>query len=146
VDPLPDAHPFHIHLVDFQVLDRRPFDVDAYLKTGALTYTGSAVAPLANEMAWKDTVRVAPGQVTRVIMKFGPYPGHYVYHCHILEHEDMDMMRPYDIVAPLRGDIVAPLRGDVVAPATRTPTVAPATRTPTVAPATQALTAAHALK
>ena len=53
-----------------------------------------------NEMGWKDVVRVLPQMVTRIIMKFEPYPGYYVYHCHILEHEDMDMMRPFQIVAP----------------------------------------------
>lgn len=98
VNTLPDSHPFHIHLVDFQVVERRSYDVDEYLKTGKIIYTALALAPLPNEMGWKDTVRVTPGQVTRIIMKFAPYTGHYVYHCHILEHEDMDMMRPFDVV------------------------------------------------
>ena len=39
-----------------------------------------------------------PGTVTRIIMTFGPFPGYYVYHCHILEHEDMDMMVPFEVV------------------------------------------------
>jgi spore coat protein A len=95
-----DSHPFHIHLVDFQVLDRRNYDVVEFNKSGKVNYTATAQSPLANEMGWKDTVRVTPGQVTRIIMHFGPFIGHYVYHCHILEHEDMDMMRPYDVVAP----------------------------------------------
>ena len=107
INTLPDSHPFHIHLVDFQVLDRRPFDVEAFVKNRSLKYTGEAVSPRANEMAWKDTAQVAPGMVTRVIMKFGPHTGHYVYHCHILEHEDMEMMRPYDVISPLREDIAA---------------------------------------
>ncbi len=98
VDTLPDGHPFHMHLADFQVLDRRPFDVEGFVKTGNIRYTGDAIAPLANEMSWKDTVRVSPGHVTRIIAHFGPILGHYVYHCHILEHEDMDMMRPFDVV------------------------------------------------
>lgn len=119
VDPLVDSHPFHMHLVDFQVLDRRPFDVKAYLKTGQVTYTGGAVSPLANEMGWKDTVHVHPGMVTRIIMHFGPFTGHYVYHCHILEHEDMDMMRPYDVVAPVPGDVVPKGRSETVAPSPR---------------------------
>ncbi|MGZ3737730.1 MAG: multicopper oxidase family protein [Bdellovibrionota bacterium] len=100
VNTQPDNHPFHVHLVDFQVLDRRNYDVNAFNKTGKVNYTATADLPLANEMGWKDTVRVTPGQVTRIIMKFGPTTGHYVYHCHILEHENMDMMRPYDVVAP----------------------------------------------
>ena len=98
IDTLPDSHPFHIHLVEFQVLDRRPFDTDAYVKTGVITYTGPAVLPEPNEMGWKDTIRASSRTVTRIIVKFGPYPGYYVYHCHILEHEDMDMMRPFQIV------------------------------------------------
>jgi spore coat protein A len=93
-------HPFHIHLVDFQVLDRTPYDVDTYLKTGQINYTGPAESPDPNEMGRKDVVRVVPRMVTRIILNFGPYPGYYVYHCHILEHEDMDMMRPYEVVAP----------------------------------------------
>ena len=95
-------HPFHLHLVDFQVLDRRPFDVKTFQKKGELHYTGEPQAPLPNELAWKDTVRATPGEVTRIIMRFGPFLGHYVYHCHILEHEDMDMMRPFDVVEPNR--------------------------------------------
>ena len=51
-------------------------------------------------MGWKDTMRVYPQMITRIILKFGPYPGYYVYHCHILEHEDMDMMRPFQIDVP----------------------------------------------
>ena len=98
VDALPDSHPFHIHLVEFQVLDRRPFDLDAYTKTGKINYTGPVENPDANEMGQKDVVRIYPSMVTRIIMKFAPYAGYYVYHCHILEHEDMDMMRPYQVV------------------------------------------------
>ena len=93
-----DRHPFHVHLVNFQVLDRRPFDVSGFLKNGELTYTDSAQAPADNELGWKDVVRVEPGMVTRIIATFGPYIGHYIYHCHILEHEDMDMMRPFEVV------------------------------------------------
>jgi spore coat protein A len=100
VNTLPDAHPFHVHLVDFQVLDRRDYDVKKFLETREISYLNGAEAPTASEMGWKDTVRVPTGQITRIIMKFVPYTGHYVYHCHILEHEDMDMMRPFDVVAP----------------------------------------------
>jgi spore coat protein A, manganese oxidase len=103
INTLPDMHPFHIHLVDFQVLDRTPYDVDTYLKTGQINYTGPAESPDPNEMGRKDVVRVVPRMVTRIILNFGPYPGYYVYHCHILEHEDMDMMRPYEVVAPANG-------------------------------------------
>ena len=100
VDTLTDAHPFHIHLVEFQVLDRRLFDVIGFLSTGKIQYTAPPVPPAPNEMGWKDTVRVLPQMVTRIIVRFAPYPGFYVYHCHILEHEDMDMMRPFQITFP----------------------------------------------
>ena len=95
---LTDIHPFHIHQVQFQVLDRRLFDVLHYLATGEILYLDDAVAPEENEMGWKDTVKVLPQMITRVIVRFGPFPGFYVYHCHILEHEDMDMMRPFQIL------------------------------------------------
>jgi spore coat protein A, manganese oxidase len=98
VDTLPSRHPFHIHLVNFQVLDRRPFDKARYAQDGTIVYTGDAVPPGAGELGWKDVVRVDPGMVTRIIVPFGPYTGTYVYHCHNLEHEDMDMMRPFEIV------------------------------------------------
>jgi len=93
-----DAHPIHLHLVRFQVLDRRPFDVFAYNTDKSLLYTGPAVPPAANELGWKDTVRADPGMVTRIIVKFEGYTGRYVWHCHLLEHEDNEMMRPYDVI------------------------------------------------
>jgi spore coat protein A, manganese oxidase len=93
-----DTHPIHIHLIDFQILDRRPFDVDKYNKEGVIHYTGPAIPPAPQERGEKDTVRANPKQVTRIIMKFGPYTGLYVWHCHILEHEDYEMMRPYMVI------------------------------------------------
>jgi spore coat protein A, manganese oxidase len=101
-----DGHPIHVHLVQFQVIDRRPFDTDQY--PGALVYTGPAVTPPPEEHpAWKDTVISYPGTVTRIIAKFdlppgaNPKPGDkflYVFHCHILEHEENEMMRPYTVL------------------------------------------------
>ena len=96
---LTDVHPFHIHLVQFQVLDRRLFDVQEFLAHGDIQYLDTAEAPDDNEMGWKDVVRVFPQMVNRIIMKFTPFEGYYVYHCHILEHEDMDMMRPFQVIA-----------------------------------------------
>jgi spore coat protein A len=103
-----DAHPIHVHLVQFQVLDRQPFDVDAFAATGKLTFTGPPVPPDKNERpAHKDVVKTYPGLVTRIIARFdlpagtNIMPGlryRYVWHCHILEHEDNEMMRPYDVV------------------------------------------------
>ncbi len=98
VNPLIATHPFHIHLVEFQVLDRRLFDAAVLLETGKISYLDAPVAPDANERGWKDTVRVLPQMVTRIIMRFAPFPGYYVYHCHILEHEDMEMMRPFQVI------------------------------------------------
>jgi spore coat protein A, manganese oxidase len=93
-----DSHPIHIHLIDFQILDRRDFDVEKYNKERIIHYTGPAIPPEPQERGWKDTVRANPNQVTRIIMKFGPYTGLYVWHCHILEHEDYEMMRPYIVI------------------------------------------------
>jgi spore coat protein A, manganese oxidase len=95
-----DMHPFHIHLVNFQVLDRTPIDPDEYLKDKKLVKTGPTQPPEDNEKGWKDVLRLEPGTMTRIIMKFNTYTGFYVYHCHILEHEDMDMMRPFEVYRP----------------------------------------------
>ena len=97
-----DSHPIHLHLVRFQILDRRPIDVTALVWDKKLIYTGDPVKPEANESGWKDTVRVTPGSSTRIIVTFVGYTGKYVWHCHILEHEDNEMMRPYEVVAPPR--------------------------------------------
>jgi spore coat protein A, manganese oxidase len=94
-----DSHPIHLHLVRFQILDRRSFKVDDfYTEHGKITFTGPVVPPSANEAGWKDTVRTDPGMVTRIIVKFEGYKGRYVWHCHILEHEDNEMMRPYEVI------------------------------------------------
>ncbi|GGG72164.1 spore coat protein A [Edaphobacter dinghuensis] len=103
-----DVHPLHIHLVQFQVLNRQPFDVQTYQQTGKIVFTGKPMAPESNERpAHKDTIKSYPGFVTRVIQRFDlpqgapTTPGEelvYVWHCHILEHEDNEMMRPYKVV------------------------------------------------
>ena len=91
-------HPIHIHLIQFQVLDRQSFDLEHYNETGEIKLTGPILAPEPNERGWKDTVNAPAGQITRLIMRFSPYAGKYVWHCHILEHEDYDMMRPLEVV------------------------------------------------
>jgi spore coat protein A len=96
-----DAHPIHLHLVRFQILDRQPLDVPEYVFNKRTRYTGDRFPPEANESGWKDTVRAAPRAVTRIIVKFEGYAGRYVWHCHIAEHEDNEMMRPYEIRPPL---------------------------------------------
>ncbi|MCG0276876.1 MAG: multicopper oxidase, partial [Thermosediminibacteraceae bacterium] len=92
------AHPIHVHLVQFQILNRQPFDVQEYTATGNLKFIGPPVLPDENEKGWKDTVRAEPGHVTRIIARFGDFTGIYPYHCHILEHEDHEMMRPFEVV------------------------------------------------
>jgi spore coat protein A len=96
-----DSHPIHLHLVRFQILDRRSFVPLNYLNHGELQYIGPAEPPEPNEAGWKDTVRADPKMVTRIIVRFEGYAGRYVWHCHILEHEDNEMMRPYDVITRL---------------------------------------------
>jgi spore coat protein A, manganese oxidase len=130
-----DTHPIHLHLVQFRLLNRQDFDMDAYQAmwdqlngepplnhpTNVLPVdnylTGAPIPPDENEMGWKDTIRMNPNQVTRIIVRFAPqdvptylsepglnfYPFNpskgpgYVWHCHILDHEDNEMMRPYKV-------------------------------------------------
>jgi spore coat protein A len=94
-----DAHPIHLHLVRFQILDRRAFSVPQFWVKKEIRYTAPAMPPDAGEAGWKDTVRADPGVVTRIIVKFEGFAGRYVWHCHVLEHEDNEMMRPFDVVA-----------------------------------------------
>jgi spore coat protein A len=111
-----DTHPMHMHLVTFQVIGRTPFDVDAYQAAyggpdgvpGGIDPSPFATGPMQppdpTERGFKDTVKVNPGSFTTIRAKFDLPPGvtapqSYVYHCHILEHEDNDMMRPF-IVTP----------------------------------------------
>jgi spore coat protein A len=93
-----DTHPIHLHLVKFQVLDRRKFDVFDYRSKGTLRYLAPAMPPSASEAGWKDTVRADPGLITRIIVRFEGYAGRYVWHCHLLEHEDNEMMRPFEVL------------------------------------------------
>jgi len=136
-----DAHPIHLHLVQFQLLGRQRFNSPAYLAAfnGALTqggcaglpdpcaagngpWTAPAGAPSADgfvqgaiqppspgEAGWKDTVIAYPGEITRIVVPFGAgaapnlpfgasFTGPYVWHCHILEHEDNEMMQRYEVV------------------------------------------------
>lgn len=84
-----DAHPIHLHLVSFEVLERQDYDT----ATGVL----GAITPASPwETGYKDTVIAFPDQITRIKAKFDK-AGRYVWHCHILEHEDNEMMRPYEV-------------------------------------------------
>ena len=125
-----DTHPIHLHLVQFQLLNRQSFDAAGYeaayaalnpvlptdnpIKPDLAPFLiGTPTGPDPNEDGWKDTFRMNPGEVTRVIVRFQPIatplntnadfvfdataePG-YVWHCHIIEHEDNEMMRPYKL-------------------------------------------------
>jgi spore coat protein A len=86
------VHPMHMHLVMFQVLDRQPFLV----VDDVAVPSGPRVPPLPGEVGWKDTVATYPFEITRVIARFEDYAGLYPYHCHILEHEDHEMMRQFE--------------------------------------------------
>ncbi|WP_026695866.1 multicopper oxidase family protein [Peribacillus kribbensis] len=94
-NPTRDTHPIHLHLVTFQILNRASFTGDP--KSSALK-VGLPKPPDPSERGWKDTVCANPGEVTRIIARFGPYPGIYPWHCHILEHEDHEMMRPFKVL------------------------------------------------
>jgi FtsP/CotA-like multicopper oxidase with cupredoxin domain len=126
VNTTADTHPLHVHLVQFGVIERLPFNVAGYLAALAAARAGTPGAPplLPNdtidpmpfvpvgavgtpvspvEMGWKDTVQMHPGEITRIRMKFDlkgfTAPQDYVFHCHILEHESNSMMRPFRVVA-----------------------------------------------
>ena len=122
-----DTHPLHVHLVQFGVIERLPFNLVGYLTALAAARAGtpqpgSPLLPndtidpapfiaagavptpvLASEKGWKDTVQMHPGEVTRIRAKFDlksfTEPQDYVYHCHILEHESNSMMRPFRVIA-----------------------------------------------
>jgi spore coat protein A len=93
-----DAHPMHLHLVQFQILHRQGFNPGSVL-SGTVEPVGPPRPPHANEAGWKDTAVVNPGELIAVAVPFEGYTGRYVFHCHMLEHEDNDMMRPYEVVA-----------------------------------------------
>jgi spore coat protein A len=143
-----DAHPIHLHLVQFQLINRQNFNTNKYNGAYAAAFPGGAYMPAygppldynagnaralggnpditrylqgpvmppnANEAGWKDTIQALPGQVTRIAVRYAPtdtpagtaaaYPfdpnalNHgYVWHCHIVDHEDNEMMRPYAVM------------------------------------------------
>lgn len=94
-----DSHPIHSHGVRVQILDRRRFEPSYYYTQGKVKAAGPTVPCAPQEAGWKDTVQAHAGMVTRIIQKFDGFAGRYVWHCHILEHEDNEMMRPYEISA-----------------------------------------------
>ncbi|KAG0576684.1 hypothetical protein KC19_5G099500 [Ceratodon purpureus] len=121
----PDAHPMHIHLIEFKALNQQPFDLDKWtageceifnttFATPGTCFTGEPIAPSYNQIGLKDTILSLPNHVTRVVVQWksqqnnGKFtfdatagPG-FVWHCHILDHEDNDMMRPIKLVKKSR--------------------------------------------
>lgn len=88
-------HPIHLHLVHFEILGRKTFTDDDFDQEGNYKFDiNSLTPPLDYEKGPKDVVRTDPGQVTSIIAHFKEHSGDYVWHCHLLEHEDYDMMRP----------------------------------------------------
>jgi len=90
-----DAHPMHVHEVAFQVVNRQGIFVNEESQE-VQVIPGTETPPEPWETGLKDTVIAYPGQVTRIRMQFNT-PGQFVWHCHIVEHEDNEMMRPYRI-------------------------------------------------
>jgi hypothetical protein len=143
-----DTHPMHLHLVQFQLLNREKYDRDGYMTEYEAAnpvlptehpvsvpvgpyLSGVTSAPDPNERGWKDTIRMNPYEVTRILVSFAPQdktfgprfafdataaPG-YVWHCHILEHEENDMMRPLLMMPPTPKLLAAldalPMEGEV---------------------------------
>jgi FtsP/CotA-like multicopper oxidase with cupredoxin domain len=91
-----DAHPIHLHLVQFQIANREIATMDSPNYDPILAPIGTVYYPGPEEMGFKDTVIAYPGEITRVNANFD-MAGLYVWHCHILEHEDNEMMRPYRV-------------------------------------------------
>jgi FtsP/CotA-like multicopper oxidase with cupredoxin domain len=91
-----DAHPIHIHEVVFEVVNRQVILIDEDAHQVQVAPGSTPTAPEPWETGFKDTVIAYPGQVTRVRAQFNT-PGQFVWHCHIVEHEDNEMMRPYRI-------------------------------------------------
>lgn len=128
VNPATNAHPIHIHLVQFQLVSRQKFNATAYMEDWTALngeppldqptknvdfldpyLTGSPISPAPYEQGWKDTILAYTGEITVVRLRFTAQDGSefkfdatanpgYVWHCHILEHEDNEMMRPYKVV------------------------------------------------
>ncbi|CAK9875550.1 unnamed protein product [Sphagnum jensenii] len=119
INTTPDAHPMHTHLVGFQVLNQQSYDSIGYLNGtcsietpyghSGSCFTDIPTGPADYQVGWKDTAIVWPNNVTRFVIRFTPQPGGifpfdptfgpgYVWHCHILDHEDNDMMRPFKLI------------------------------------------------
>lgn len=129
VNPTMENHPIHVHLVQFQVVSRQSFDVNAYMGAWLENngdpplnhttvnvasmdsfYTRPPSTPAPNEQGWFDTITVNTGEAVTIRLRWAEQNGNpfpfdatagpgYVWHCHVLEHEDNEMMRPYIVVS-----------------------------------------------
>ena len=97
-----DAHPMHVHEVVFQVVNRQAIFVNEVTQQVQVVPGSTPLPPQPWETGFKDTVIAYPGEVTRIRARFAT-PGQFVWHCHIVEHEDNEMMRPYRIGPPQPG-------------------------------------------
>ncbi|MCE2880749.1 MAG: multicopper oxidase domain-containing protein [Planctomycetaceae bacterium] len=95
------SHPMHMHLVALQLVGRQLIDTTTGLPTGPV------IPPDGYEVGWKDTVDARPGYFTTVIARFDGPAGRFPYHCHILEHEDHEMMRQFELLADCDGNGIA---------------------------------------
>lgn len=102
-----DAHPMHIHEVKFEVVNRQAIFVNEADRTVEIVAGSAPRPPESWESGVKDTVIAYPGEVTRVRAQFNT-PGQYVWHCHIVEHEDNEMMRPFRVGPQQPGQPVTP--------------------------------------
>ncbi len=101
-----DTHPFHVHLVQFQIMARDAYEKGSFEPTTCSTQPGQPILcdPSKqltiddNECGWKDVIRVNPGEMVTIAAQFTGFTGRYMYHCHVLEHEDMEMMRPFVVM------------------------------------------------
>lgn len=92
-------HPIHVHLVHFEILGRKPLVNAKFDSNGNYIFDPNTLTkPETFEEGLKDVVRTEPRQITSIVMHFKEHFGDYVWHCHILEHEDNDMMRPLKVI------------------------------------------------
>ena len=96
----------HVHLVQFQALSRQlvtnpdTYDMATDTTGAPLQIDAVQAPPDANEQGWKDTIRINPAEVMSIMATFEGFLGRYMYHCHIIEHEDSEMMRPFVVLPP----------------------------------------------
>lgn len=101
-----DVHPIHVHLVRFQAISRQGVEdtevvdikTDSTAPGKPLKINPGMLPLLPSDQGWKDTIRVNPGEVIGIMATFEGFLGRYMYHCHMVEHEDSDMMRPFVVL------------------------------------------------